>query len=403
MSESASSPTWAGVEAAAELLTGIAEETPLAHSRWLSELTGTEVLLKCENLQRTGSFKLRGAYTRIARLSEAERSAGVVAASAGNHAQGVALAAQMLGIPARIFMPEGAALPKVQATQGYGAEIELVGVDVGASIAAAQEYSSTTGAVMIHPFNHSDVVVGQGTVGLEILRQLPDVGTILVPVGGGGLVAGIALLREVRPDVRIVGVQTSAVSPYVPSLSAGVPMLVPGLPTMADGIAVAEPGAVPFAVVAELVDDVVTVSEESLSRALIGLLERAKLLVEPAGAAGVAALLDRPKDFPGPVVPVLSGGNIDALLLLEVIRHGLKAAGRFLSFRVHLTDRPGELMRLLTDLASMQVNILNVVHDRASESLGVGEVEVRLQVATRGARHAGKVLDQLASRGYRSV
>lgn len=403
MSESASSPTWAGVEAAAELLTGIAEETPLAHSRWLSELTGTEVLLKCENLQRTGSFKLRGAYTRIARLSEAERSAGVVAASAGNHAQGVALAAQMLGIPARIFMPEGAALPKVQATQGYGAEIELVGMDVGASITAAQEYSTRTGAVMIHPFNHSDVVVGQGTVGLEILRQLPDVGTILVPVGGGGLVAGIALLREVRPDVRIVGVQTSAVSPYVPSLSAGVPMSVPGLPTMADGIAVAEPGAVPFAVVADLVDDVVTVSEESLSRALIGLLERAKLLVEPAGAAGVAALLDRPKDFPGPVVPVLSGGNIDALLLLEVIRHGLKAAGRFLSFRVHLTDRPGELMRLLTDLASMQVNILNVVHDRASESLGVGEVEVRLQVATRGSRHAGKVLDQLESRGYRSV
>ena len=403
MSGTATSPTWAGVEAAAELLSGTAEVTPLAHSRWLSELTGTEVLLKCENLQRTGSFKLRGAYTRISRLSAAERASGVVAASAGNHAQGVALAAQMLGIPARIFMPEGAALPKVQATQGYGAEIELVGVDVGASIAAAQEYSGATGAVMIHPFNHSDIVVGQGTVGLEILRQLPDVGTILVPVGGGGLVAGIALLREVRPDVRIVGVQTSAVSPYVPSLSAGTPMLVPGLPTMADGIAVTEPGAVPFAVVAELVDDVVTVSEESLSRALIGLLERAKLLVEPAGAAGVAALLERPNDFPGPVVPVLSGGNIDALLLLEVIRHGLKAAGRFLSFRVHLTDRPGELMRLLTDLASMQVNILNVVHDRASESLGVGEVEVRLQVATRGARHADKVLDQLASRGYRSV
>ena len=403
MSGTATSPTWAGVEAAAELLSGTAEVTPLAHSRWLSELTGTEVLLKCENLQRTGSFKLRGAYTRISRLSEAERAAGVVAASAGNHAQGVALAAQMLGIPARIFMPEGAALPKVQATQGYGAEIELIGVDVGASIAAAQEYSSTTGAVMIHPFNHADIVVGQGTVGLEVLRQLPDVGTILVPVGGGGLVAGIALLREVRPDVRIVGVQTSAVSPYVPSLSASVPMLVPGLPTMADGIAVTEPGAVPFAVVADLVDDVVTVSEESLSRALIGLLERAKLLVEPAGAAGVAALLDRPNDFPGPVVPVLSGGNIDALLLLEVIRHGLKAAGRFLSFRVHLTDRPGELMRLLTDLASMQVNILNVVHDRASESLGVGEVEVRLQVATRGARHADRVLDQLARRGYRSV
>ncbi|GAA1738736.1 threonine ammonia-lyase [Aeromicrobium alkaliterrae] len=394
-------PSWAGVEAAAELLTGVAEVTPLAHSRWLSELTGTEVLLKCENLQRTGSFKLRGAYTRIARLTDAERAAGVVAASAGNHAQGVALAAQMLGIKARIYMPEGAALPKVQATQGYGADIELTGVDVEASIVAAREYADRTGAILIHPFDHGDVVVGQGTVGLEILRQLPEVGTVLVPLGGGGLVAGIALLREVRPDVKVVGVQTAAVSPYVASLSAGTPMLVPGLPTMADGIAVAQPGAVPFAVVADLVDDVVTVTEESMSRALIGLLERAKLLVEPAGAAGVAALLDRPHDFDGPVVPVLSGGNIDALLLLEVIRHGLKAAGRFLSFRVHLTDRPGELMRLLTDLASMQVNILNVVHDRASEALGVGEVEVALQVATRGPGHADKVMTRLAALGYR--
>ncbi|MFT4298073.1 MAG: threonine ammonia-lyase [Aeromicrobium sp.] len=395
------SPSWAGVEAAATTLTGVAEVTPLSHSRWLSDRAGTEVLLKCENLQRTGSFKLRGAYTRIARLSEQERAGGVVAASAGNHAQGVALAAQRLGIAARIFMPEGAALPKVQATQGYGAQTELVGVDVEASIVAAREYAARTGAVMIHPFDHADVIEGQGTVAREIIAQAPQTGTILVPVGGGGLVAGIALVRQVRPDIRVVGVQTAAVSPYVSSLAAGRPMLVPGLATMADGIAVAEPGAVPFAVVADLVDEVVTVSEESMSRALIGLLERAKLLVEPAGAAGVAALLDHPGEFRGPVVPVLSGGNIDALLLLEVIRHGLKAAGRFLSFRVHLTDRPGELMRLLTDLAAMQVNILNIVHDRASEALGVGEVEVKLQVATRGPGHADQVLAELESLGYR--
>ncbi len=396
-------PSWAQVETAARLLAGVAEVTPLAHSRWLSSLTGAEVLFKCENLQRTGSFKLRGAYTRIAGLSDEERKAGVVAASAGNHAQGVALAAQMLGIPARIFMPEGAALPKVQATQGYGAQIELSGVAIEQSLAAAREYADRTGAILIHPFNHVDIVAGQGTVGREIIQQLPGVATVVVPVGGGGLVAGIALLREVRPDVRIVGVQTAAVSPYVPSLAAGHPVAVAGLPTMADGIAVAEPGEVPFGVIEDLVDDVVTVSEESLSRALIGLLERAKLLVEPAGAAGVAALLEHPGEFSGPVVPVLSGGNIDALLLLEVIRHGLKAAERFLSFRIHLTDRPGELMRLLTDLAGMQVNILNIVHDRASESLGVGEVEVAMQVATRGPVHAKSVLEKISALGYRSV
>ncbi|MFT4189395.1 MAG: threonine ammonia-lyase [Aeromicrobium sp.] len=396
-------PAWADVEQAARLLEGVAEQTPLAHSRWLSELTGTEVMLKCENLQRTGSFKLRGAYTRIARLSEVERSAGVVAASAGNHAQGVALAAQRLGLPARIFMPTGAALPKIQATQGYGAETELAGIDVEATIAAAREHAERTGAVWIHPFDHPDVIAGQGTVAAEIVRQLPETATILAPVGGGGLVAGVALVREVRPDIRVVGVQTAAVSPYVPSLAAGEPVRISGAPTMADGIAVAEPGGVPFAIVRDLVDEVVTVTEESLSRALIGLLERAKMLVEPAGAAGVAALLEHPGAFEGPVVPILSGGNIDALLLLEVIRHGLKAGGRFLSFRVHLTDRPGELMRLLTDLAAMQVNILNIVHDRASETLGVGEVEVRLQVATRGPDHAEHVLEQLGALGYRQA
>ncbi|EFQ83732.1 threonine ammonia-lyase [Aeromicrobium marinum DSM 15272] len=388
------------VRAARELLEGVAEVTPVAHSRWLSELTGTEVVLKCENLQRTGSFKLRGAYTRIARLGESGRRAGVVAASAGNHAQGVALAARMLGTRATIFMPTGAALPKVSATRGYGADIEMVGMDVTEALAAAQEHAERTGAVMIHPFDHPDVLAGQGTIGLEILEQVPDVRTVLVPIGGGGLAAGIALLRRERPDVRVVGVQATGVDSYAPSLVAGHPVRVQMQPTMADGIAVAEPGAVPFGVIADLLDDIVTVDENAMSLALIGLLERAKLLVEPSGAAGVAALLDRPHAFAGPIVPVLSGGNIDALVLLEVIRHGLTAAGRFLKIRVRISDRPGELMRLLTDLASLQVNILNINHDRASETLGVGQVEVALQVATRGSAHAADVMARVGALGY---
>lgn len=390
----------AQVHAARALLEGVAEVTPVAHSRWLSQVAGVEVMLKCENLQRTGSFKLRGAYTRMARLSAAERSAGVVAASAGNHAQGVALAAQLLGLEATIFMPTGAALPKVSATRGYGARIELVGVDVGDAITAATEFSERTGAVMIHPFDHPDVVAGQGTLGLEILDQVPEVATVLVPLGGGGLAAGVALLRHVRPDVTVIGVQSDGVDSYAPSLAAGHPIRVDLKPTMADGIAVAEPGAVPFGVISDLVDDVITVGDDAMSQALIGLLERAKLLVEPSGAAGVAALLDRPDAWPGPIVPVLSGGNIDALVLLEVIRRGLSAAGRFLKFGVRLADRPGELMRLLSDLASLQVNILNVNHDRAGEALGVGQVEVALQVATRGPDHAAAVLSRLSALGH---
>lgn len=391
---------FADVRLAAELLHGVSEVTPLAHSRWLHEAVGTPVHLKCENLQRTGSFKLRGAYVRIRRLADAERDRGVVAASAGNHAQGVALAAQMLGARATIFMPHGAALPKVQATRSYGADVRFAGLDVTAALAAAQEFADTTGAVMIHPFDHSDVVAGQGTVGLEIIRQRPDVRTVLVPLGGGGLAAGVALLREEHPHVRVVGVQAGAAAAWPPSLAAGEPTLTKLSSTMADGIAVGRPGDVPFDVISDLIDDVVTVGEDTLSRSLVALLERAKLLAEPAGAAGVAALLEYPGEFEGPVVPIVSGGNIDALLLLEVIRNGLASAGRFLMFRVRLTDRPGELMRLLTELARMDVNILNVMHDRGSEALGVGQVEVSLQVATRGPEHREQVRAELVALGY---
>ncbi|GAA3533443.1 threonine ammonia-lyase [Aeromicrobium flavum] len=385
---------------ARNLLQGVSEVTPLTHSRWLEALTGRDVHLKCENLQRAGSFKIRGAYTRIARLSDEERSRGVVAASAGNHAQGVALAAKQLGAAATIFMPHGAALPKVQATRGYGAEVRFHGSGVTEALVAAQEFADETGATLIHPFDHPDIVAGQATVGLEIVEQLPEVATILVPLGGGGLTAGIGLLKSERPDLVIVGVQAEAAAAYPDSLAEGMPVSADLGSTMADGIAVARPGDVPFDLIREHLDEVITVSEESMSQALIGLLERAKLLVEPAGAVGVAALLEHPDRFDGPIVPVLSGGNIDALLLLEVIRHGLASGGRFLMFRVRISDRPGELMRLLTALAEMDVNILNVHHDRGSEALGVREVEVALQVATRGTEHRADVWKRLVELGY---
>ncbi|WP_290515511.1 threonine ammonia-lyase [Aeromicrobium sp.] len=391
------------VRAARVLLEEVTEVTPMAHSRWLSSMTSTQVYLKAENLQRTGSFKIRGAYVRIFRLSEEERARGVVAASAGNHAQGVALAASLLGIKATIFMPVGAALPKVAATQGYGADIQFHGTGVTEALVPAREFAERTGAVLIHPFDHEDIIAGQGTAGLEILEQCPDVKTILVPLGGGGLTAGIALLRTERPDLRIIGVQAEDAAAYPSSLAQGHPVSSVMGPTMADGIAVAQPGDIPFEILASLLDEVITVSEGSMSRALISLLERAKLLVEPAGAAGVAAILERPHAFEGPVVAVLSGGNIDALVLLDVIRQGLAAAGRFLMFRCRISDRPGALMGLLTDLAEMQVNVLNVNHDRASDSLGVRQVDVDMQVATRGNQHKAEVRNRLVELGYHLV
>ncbi|MGA8987287.1 threonine ammonia-lyase [Aeromicrobium sp.] len=391
------------VRAARQLLDGVTEVTPMAHSRWLSSRTGQDVFLKAENLQRTGSFKIRGAYVRIARLTEQERARGVVAASAGNHAQGVALAASLLGIKATIFMPVGAALPKVAATEGYGADIRFHGTGVTEALVPAREFAERTGAVLIHPFDHEDIIAGQGTLGLEVLEQCPDVRTILVPLGGGGLAAGVALLRTERPDLRIVGVQARDAAAYPGSLLEGIPVAATMGATMADGIAVAQPGDIPFGILSSLVDEVVTVGEDSMSRALISLLERAKMLVEPAGAAGVAALLEQPEAFEGPVVAVLSGGNIDALVLLDVIRHGLAAAGRFLLFRARISDRPGALMGLLTDLAEMQVNVLNVNHDRASDTLGVRQVDVDMQVATRGPQHRAEVRNRLIELGYELV
>ena len=375
--------------------------TPLQESRWLSHQAGAPVHLKCENLQRTGSFKIRGAIVRMTRLSAEERAHGVVAASAGNHAQGVALAAQHLGIRATVFMPEGAPIPKEKATRAYGAEVRFHGHTVDEALTEAQKFTAETGAILIHPFDHPDIVAGQGTCGLEILEQCPDVGSILVPLGGGGLLAGIATaVKAVRPEIRVVGVQAERAAAYPGSLEAGEPRPISGMATMADGIAVGCPGKVPFASIQRCVDDVITVSEESMSTALLQLLERAKMVVEPAGAAAVAAVLDRPREFPGPVVPVLSGGNIDPLLLMRVIRHGMAAAGRYLSFRVRIPDLPGALARLLAELARVEANVLDVVHQRTSAQLHLDEVEVALQVETRGAEHREEVLAHLRSVGY---
>ncbi|WP_411082063.1 threonine ammonia-lyase [Streptomyces sp. cmx-18-6] len=392
------------VRGAQKMLAGVARTTALEGSRHLTELVGAPVHLKCENLQRTGSFKLRGAYVRISGLTPVERAAGVVAASAGNHAQGVALASSLLGVRSTVFMPVGAPLPKVAATQEYGAEVRLHGQVVDETLAAAQEYAAQTGAVFIHPFDHPDIIAGQGTVGLEILEQCPEVRTIVVGIGGGGLAAGIAVaVKALRPDVRIVGVQAEGAASYPPSLAAGHPISLDDPVTMADGIKVGRPGDIPFAVIEELVDEVRTVTEDELSSALLLCLERAKLVVEPAGASPVAALLSDPKAFRGPVVAVLSGGNVDPLVMQRVLRHGMSAAGRYLSLRLRLTDRPGALATLLAALTVADANVLDISHVRTDPRLGLTEAEVDLHLETKGPRHCEEVEAALRAAGYRVI
>ncbi|MER7048817.1 threonine ammonia-lyase [Streptomyces jumonjinensis] len=389
------------VRGARKMLAGVARTTAMEGSRHLSQLVGAPVHLKCENLQRTGSFKLRGAYVRISGLRPEERAAGVVAASAGNHAQGVALASSLLGVRSTVFMPMGAPLPKVAATREYGADVRLRGQVIEETLDAAQEYASRTGAVFIHPFDHRDIIAGQGTVGLEILEQCPEVRTIVVGIGGGGLAAGIGVaVRALRPDVRLIGVQAEGAAAYPPSLAAGRPVSVDGLATMADGIKVGRPGDLPFAIIADLFDDVRTVSEDALSSALLLCLERAKLVVEPAGAAPVAALLSEPHGIAGPVVAVLSGGNVDPLLMQRILRHGMAAAGRYLSLRLRLTDRPGVLAALLGSLSVLDANVLDVSHVRTDPRLGLSEVEVELQLETKGPEHCAEVASSLRAAGY---
>jgi threonine dehydratase len=389
---------------AAKLLDGVIKKTPSISAGWIEKKYGVDVTFKCENLQRAGSFKIRGAYNRIARLSAAERSKGVVAASAGNHAQGVALAAQILGIKSTIFMPEGATLPKYQATVGYGAEVIFHGKTIDEALMAASEFSNETGAVFIHPFDHEHIVAGQGTMGLEILEQNPDVKTIVVCTGGGGLLAGTALaIKSLRPDIKVIGVQAEMAAAYPPSLAAGSPQMLPKMSTMADGIAVGKPGDVPFQIIQQHVDEIRTVSEASLARALLLTLERSKLQVEAGGIAAVAAILDDPDSFEGPVIATLSGGNIDPLLLSRVLRTGLATSGRFLMVQVRLSDQPGSLAKLLACVAELGTNIIQTSHTRMNPALAISEVDVEVELETRGFEHREQILAAIVAHGFEIV
>lgn len=401
----ADQPTLDELEAARTLVSAVATVTPMEGSRYLSEVLGSPVFLKCENLQRTGSYKIRGAYNRMARLTTEERARGVVAASAGNHAQGVALAARELGIAATIFMPVGVALPKLQATRSYGADVILRGHTVDEPLRAAAEFAKATGAILIPPFDHHDIITGQGTLGLEILDQVPNVDTVIVPIGGGGLIAGVAsaLTRRAQLEgrtIRVIGVQVENSASYPRSLEAGEPVEIRIKPTIADGIAVSKPGALNFPIIRDLVDSVVTVSEDDTARALLVLLERAKLVVEPAGAVAVAAILTGKVENLGTTVAILSGGNIDPQVMERVISLGLVASDRYLTLRVTLPDRPGQLARIAELISDANANVIEVSHARNGRGALLGEVELELSLETRGPEHVQRVLDHLREADY---
>jgi threonine dehydratase len=382
-------PQLADIEAARARIDGVARVTPVYRSETLSRLLGREVLLKAENLQRTGSFKVRGAYNRISTLSPSELAAGVVAASAGNHGQAVAWAAREVDATARIFMPQDAPMAKVEATRHYGAEVVLSGAGLEESIDAALTYVAEHGATLVHPFEDEVVIAGQGTIGLEIAEQVDDIDTVLIPIGGGGLASGIALaLRAVKPSARIVGVQAEGTLPG----GSGF--------TIADGIAVKRPGLLTMSILERVLDDTIAVGDEEISEAIVLLLERTKLVVEGAGAVCVAALMSGKVAGGGSVVPLLSGGNIDATLLIAVMRHGLRSAGRYLIVRTRVPDRPGELARLLTLLAQEHANVIEVKHQRETAELPVGDTGIELTLATRDPEHCEEILTKLEDWGY---
>jgi threonine dehydratase len=398
-------PTLEQMEAARVRVSAVSKVTPMERSTYLAELVGSPVFLKCENLQRTGSYKIRGAYNRISSLTEEEKARGVVAASAGNHAQGVAFAARELGIHATIFMPLGVALPKLEATRGYGADVLLRGHTVEEPLRAAAEFAEATGAVFIPPFDHADVIAGQGTLGLEILDQTPDLETVVVPIGGGGLISGIAAAVKQRAaregrEIRVIGVQAANSAAYPPSLAAGEPVEIVNTPTIADGIMVAKPGALNFEIIRDLVDEIVTVSEADIARALVVLLERAKQVVEPAGAVGVAAVLAGLVRDTGTTVVMLSGGNIDPMLMQRVISHGLAASDRYLKLRVMLPDRPGQLARTAELVAEANANVVEVQHTRHGKGLQISEVELELHIEARGHDHRDEIVAKLEDAGY---
>jgi threonine dehydratase len=382
-------PRLADIEDARRRLDGVARVTPVYSSETFSRLVERQVWLKAETLQRTGAFKIRGAYNKISSLAGRDGGAGVVAASAGNHGQAVAWAAREVGVPATIFVPQDAPMAKVEAARSYGARVEMRGARFEDAIVAARAHVEETGALFVHPYEDETVIAGQGTLGLELVDQLPDVSTVVVPVGGGGLCSGIALaLKAVRPEVEVVGVQAASCLPG----GSGF--------TIADGIAVKAPGEFTMSILDGLLSGLVSVTDEEISTAMVLLLERAKLVVEGAGAVGVAALLAGKVPGDGPVAIVLSGGNIDATLLISVMRHGLTHAGRYVVLRTRVPDRPGELVRLLEHVAEQRVNVVSVEHHREGVAVSVAETEVELTLTTRDAEHCAQVVAALEGWGY---
>lgn len=399
-------PGLADFESALANVRQVAIETPTLHSNFLSELVGQEVFLKCENLQRTGAYKVRGAFNRMSKLTAAERKQGVIAASAGNHSQGVALAARKLGIKATVHMPIGASLPKVEATRNYGAKVVQSGATFADCLRASQEEAKESGAIFIPPFDHMDVVVGQGTVGLEIMQQHPDTSTIVVAIGGGGLAAGVAVSAKLAAaamgrKIRVIGVQSEHSAAYPVSLRAGKVTEIKTTPTIADGIAVSKPGRIPFELIKKYIDKVVTVSENDIAKAILVLLERSKQVVEPAGAVAVAALMSGKAKAKGKTVAILSGGNMDPLLLQRVIRHGLSTADRYTNFSVMLPDRPGQLALTAEVIAGARANVIEVLHTRHGNGLQISEVELNLSIETSGHKHRMEVVDALEKAGLR--
>ncbi|HEX5583957.1 threonine ammonia-lyase [Gaiella sp.] len=387
-------PTIEDVQAARERLSGIARVTPVFTSETLSRLAGRPVVLKAENLQRTGAFKIRGAYNTIAQLSEEERAAGVVSASAGNHGQAVAWAAREAGIPATIVVPEAAPMAKVEAARGYGARVELAGEGFDEAAAVAEGLVAERGATFVHPFEDARVIAGQGTLGLELAEQLPaGPGTVVIPVGGGGLASGVAIaLDALRPELRLVGVQAAACAPLAGRAPEGA--------TIADGIAVKHPGALTASILDELLDDIVVVDDEEISEAIVLLLERSKLVAEGAGAAPVAAVLAGRVGGDGPACAVVAGGNVDATTLNSVVRYGLTVSGRHLVVALLIPDRPGELAHIVSLIAAQRANVLAIQHHREGRNIGVLETEAELTLETRDEEHSQLLIRELADAGF---
>jgi threonine dehydratase len=395
--------TLADVERARERIADTVRQTPTDRSRTFSRMSGASVTCKLENLQRTGSFKLRGATNRIAQLTDRERAAGVVAASAGNHAQGVALAARQAGVDATIVMPVDAPISKIDATRGYDADVVLEGEDYDGAAERARAIEADTGATFVHAFDDEAVMAGQGTLGLEILEDVPELETIVVPIGGGGLVSGVATaIGERKPGVRVVGVQAEGAASVSQSLEAGEVVRRDSVDTIADGIAVRGVGAAPFEVIAERVDEVVTVDDEAIAKAVALLLERSKLLVEGAGAVPLAALLEGAFEYDDgeEIVLPLCGGNIDLNLLTTVIMRGLVERGRYIRIRTELEDRPGALGDFLDVVSQHHANIFAIRHDRTPQDLAITDTEVEIDLETRGAEHAATLCDAIEAAGY---